>query len=53
MTTNTWPYLDCVQDDLYIIQLLQEFHYLTNEKEEPAPREADSVASGDEAPESF
>jgi hypothetical protein len=42
-----------VLDDSYIIQLLQEFKYLTDEKEKPKDSEARPFAIGDEEAKSY
>lgn len=42
-----------LSDDAYILQLLKEFRFLTDEKKEQTNTQASSFAIGDETPESF
>lgn len=42
-----------LNDDAYILQLLKEFQFLTDEKKEQTHTQAGSLATGDETPDSF
>lgn len=57
MSENFWAELydstGFCNDDSYIVQLLREFRFLTDEKTEQTNAQAGSLAAGNEAPESF
>lgn len=42
-----------LNDDAYILQLLNEFQFLIDEKKEQTYTQAGSLATGDETPDSF
>lgn len=57
MSENFWAELyestGFCNDDSYIVQLLREFRFLTDEKTEQTNAQAGSLALGNEAPDSF